>query len=369
MATKGGRPRPPLIDTLYAEADRFEFFQAVRILERAVAHAGAGEDPRPADSGAVGEDGDPRREAVRFRARQTLSFPATAIDRLRPGVEGQPAGEQPAGPPEMTVNLMGLTGPMGVLPQHYTEMLIRSIRDKSLSLRDFFDLFNHRLVSLFVRAWEKYRLPAAYERAGRRAADDPVSAALYALLGFGTGRLRGRLAVEDEALLHYAGHLTHSPRSAVGLEAILSDYFERPVRIEQFRGRWAALAAEEHTALPDRAHPDGLFCRLAVDAMIGGRVWDVQGSIRIHLGPLGYADFLRFMPDGANLRPLAHLVRSFVGPDLGFDVQITLAKAEVPACRLAVEGDHVPRLGWNTWLKHWEHPRDVSDAVFVLDDV
>jgi type VI secretion system protein ImpH len=367
MATKGRRPHASLIDVLYAEADRFEFFQAVRILEREAARRAA-EDPRFEGRPAVGEDGDPRREAVRFRARQTLSFPATAVSRLERG-SSDPTNERPAGPPELTVNFMGLTGPSGVLPQHYTEMLIRSIRDKSLSLRDFLDLFNHRLISLFVRAWEKYRPPFAYERQGRHAADDPISALLYALLGFGTGHLRGRLAVDDETLLFYAGHLTHAPRSAIGLEAILSDYFGRPVRIEQFRGRWAALAADERTALPDRAHPDGRFGRLDGNAVLGDRVWDVQGSFRIHIGPLGYADFVQFMPDGVHLRALADLVRTYVGPDLGYDVQLTLIKAEVPACRLAGEGDYAPRLGWNTWLKHWEHPRDVSDAVFTLDDV
>ncbi|WP_119459032.1 type VI secretion system baseplate subunit TssG [Rhodospirillaceae bacterium SYSU D60014] len=365
MATKSRRPNPPLIQALFKDADRFEFFQAVRVLEQAARKDS--EDPRFEGRAAVGEDADPRREAVRFRALQALSFPDAPIDRLTPG-KTDPEGRRPAGPPEMIVSFMGLTGPMGVLPQHYTEMLIRSIRDKSVAIRDFFDLFNHRIISLFVRAWEKYRLPAVYERSGREG-DDPISASLYALVGFGTDHLRGRLAVDDEILLHYAGHLTQSTRSAVALEAMLSDHFGRPVWIEQFQGRWGNLAADERTTLPSWAHPEGSFCQLGSNAVIGDRVWDVQGSFRIRVGPLGYREFVRFMPDGKDLGALAHLVRSYVGPDLSFDLQLTLSKAEVPFCRLATDGDDAPRLGWNTWLKQWDHPRDVSDTVFGLDEI
>jgi hypothetical protein len=37
--------------------------------------------------------------------------------------------------------------------------------------------------------------------------------------------------------------------------------------------------------------------------------------------------------------------------------------------QLAGDGDYVPRLGWNTWLKHGEFRQDASDAVFLLDDM
>jgi type VI secretion system protein ImpH len=352
MAAASGRPRPPLIERLFKEPERFRFFQAVRLLERESARAAANdshlERRRP-----VGEDADPSAEVVRFRALPSLSFPPAEIASLK---QSEDHG------PEMTVTFMGLAGPSGVLPQHYTAAIIRTVREKSLSLRDFFDLFNHRLISLFWRAWAKYRLPIAYEHGARRGGDR-ITDALRALAGIGGEHLQGRARVGDETLLHYSGHLSHFPRSAAGLGAMLSDYFGRPVRVQQFFGRWLPLAPSERSRLASRERPSGTYCALGVDATLGARVWDVQGSFRLHIGPLSYAQFLGFMPEGDDLTRLGELTKLYVGPDLSFDVQLTLKKDEVPMLRLS--GDAAPRLGWNTWLRHEPEWRDRDDAVFL----
>jgi type VI secretion system protein ImpH len=377
MAAAGRGPGPALIDALFAEPERFGFFQAVRILEWAGRREA--DDPRAEGRKAVGENAEPRREAVRFRALTGLSFPASEVIALHapPAEAGEdPMRRRPPGPPAMTVGFMGLTGPSGVLPQHYTELMLRDLRSRSSALRDFMDLFNHRAVSLFVRAWEKYRLASAYERFGA-GGGDPISRALYSLVGFGTPHLLGRLAadadgrprIDDEALLHYSGHLAHWPRSAAALQAMLTDYFERPIRVEQFQGRWLELGEDERSLLPGPEHPEGRFCALGVDAVCGDRVWDVQSAFRLRIGPLKYDQFLRFMPDGDELARLAHLTRLYVGPAMSFDVQVTLRKEDVPDLSLGGEDGPAPRLGWNTWVKHEPLARDADDAVYLLDDL
>jgi hypothetical protein len=50
----------------------------------------------------------------------------------------------------MVISFLGLTGPQGVLPQHYTQLLIDRVRRKDFALRDYFDIFHHRMVSLFL---------------------------------------------------------------------------------------------------------------------------------------------------------------------------------------------------------------------------
>ncbi len=359
MAAASGQPRPSLIETLFGAPRRFGFFQAVRILEWAERKVG----PRQVPRGLVGTLADPREEIVRFRAQQSLSFPTTEIEALETQA-ADTGGTRPGGPPEMTVSFFGLTGPSGVLPLHYTALTVRSLRQKSFSLRDFFDLFNHRLVALFMRAGTKYRLPLAYERSAQPGAD-PVSAVLRGIVGLGTKSVQNRLRSGDETVLHYSGLYGHFPRSAAGLEAILSDYFQRPVQVEQFHGRWITLSRDEQTALPSREAPDGAYGELGGGATIGARAWDVQGSFRLHIGPLDYDQFLKFMPDGEDLKRLVELTELYVGSNLVFDVKLTLRREAVPKLRLA-DGAGRPRLGWNTWIATAPPPRHVSDAVFLM---
>ena len=349
---------------LFAEGYAFDFFQAVRLLEAVQ----AGRRP-------VGYVGPAAAEVVRFRALQALSFPASTIYDLARSTNGAA--------PIMTVAFLGLTGPSGVLPRHYTELLLRLERDlkgpEKHALRDWLDLFNHRLIALFYRAWTKYRFWLAYERGeADRAEPDGFTACLYSLVGLGTPGLRGRLRVEgrehvlarveDLALLHYAGLLAQRRRNAGGLEALLADYFALPVRVQQFQGQWLALEPTSQSRL-------GLGnCELGTNVVAGERVWDVQGKVRLRLGPLTYAQFLDFLPDRTPLPEhkafflLVHLVRLYVGAELDFDVQLVLAAEDVPECRLDQEGVG-PRLGWNTWLISRQPARPVEDAIFASEEV
>ncbi len=365
MDTESGRSAPSVSERLFREAYRFEFFQAVRLLERVHRERARG-DPAVGHF-PVGGDSAPRRESVRFKALPSLSFPSGTIGDLHEGTAAEVAG---LGPPEMRVAFMGLTGLSGVLPEHYTDLLIRRIRSKDYALRDFLDLFNHRGISLFYRAWEKYRLPFAWERARLDpSAEDQFSDCVRCLIGLGTAHLRDRLTVSDDVLLYYAGHFAHRPRSAVALEALLSEYLHRPVRVQQFQGHWLHLGATEQTRLPGPACPAGQYQQLGVNAVVGERVWDVRSKFRLRLGPLRYAEFTRLMPGGATLLRLCEIARAYVGPELAFDVQPVLQESEVPPCRLEKSDAYAPRLGWNTWLGGAASGRDAEDAVFMLEAV
>lgn len=395
MVPASGRKRAPLSEQLRTEAYRFDFFQAVRLLERMAAEQteqDASRQRRP-----VGLDHAPRREVVRFRAFPSHSFPAGSIGMIR-APDPRPADQPGSLPPEMIVAFMGLTGPGGVLPQHYTTLLIERVREKDFALRDFLDVFNHRIISLFYRAWEKYRFAISYERSeldegrgmrgqgrdltpgrsplvprasflspGHPPKEDLFTRCLYCLLGLGTGGLRRRMGFDDEAFLYYAGYFAHRPRAAVSLELMLGDYFEMPVKLRQFQGQWLYLSRDDQSSLPCPRWPQGLNTRLGASVVIGERVWDVGGKFRVRLGPLGYRDFCRFVPSGDALGPLCQMVRCYVGPQFDFDVQPVLKAAEVPWCRLGGDQADPSRLGWNTWIRSGHLDHDVSDAVFSLE--
>ena len=351
MATTSRRRNTGVAHRLFEDPTRFEFFQAVRLLRGMRARR----DPAP--SGA----GDELDEVARFRAHLSLDFPASEIYSLQQAAPERSAAVTP--PPKMTVTFMGLTGPSGVLPRHYTEMLIsRRIRQKDVTAQDFFNLFNHRLVSLFYRAWEKYRFHVRYERGDQ----GTVTQYLLSLVGLGTGGLQSRLqrdgvGVRDETLAYYSGLLSKRPRCAAGLQAILTDYFGAAVEVMPLWGRWLRLAQTDRTRLGAR-DAGGV---LGEGAVLGERVWDRQSKVRIRFGPLCWSRFVALLPGGAESGAVNQLVRFFLGPSLDYELQLVLQAAEVPAFRLGNVEASAPRLGWSIWLKNQPLAADASQPVFA----
>ena len=338
MASPVGRSDPPLERLLFEEPYRFEFFQLVRLLGRL--------DPGRAP---VGSKGSPAKEVVRFRALVSLAFPASEVCRLEPA-RGEDA------PPSMTVAFMGLTGPSGVLPQHYTEFLL----DGNTEAAAFFDLFNHRLISLFFRAWEKYR-PALARESG---APDPLARCLAALVGIGTEGLSKRYDFSDDALLFHAGAFAQRRRPAVMLERLLRDYFGLEVEVEQFTGRWLVLDPSDRSTLNSEGRNNGLGTGL----LLGGRVWDGQGKFRLRVGPLTRARFLALLPGGDDFRSLCQMTRAFVDLGVDFDVQLLLKAEEVPQCLLSRAPGAGSRLGRYAWLRARPMTADAGDAVFPSEE-
>lgn len=342
MVTTRGRADPALTDTLFEESYRFDFFQAVRVLERLY------RERQPVGYGAL-----PAEEIVRFTTRIALNFPPSAIYDVSP-----PEGADK--PVEMNVAFMGLAGLIGVLPRHYTEMILERIRQKDFTLRDFLDIFNHRFISLFYRAWEKYRFPITYERAVARGDRyDPVSLDIFHLFGMGTQGLRERLHVPGESLLYYSGLLAQQPHSAAALEAVLGDYFEVPVKTDQFVGQWLPLAVDQRARLTSQDSGQTLKDGL----VLGARFWDQQAKFRLCLGPMKFEKFRKFFPTGKALKELVQLVRLSNGQQLDFDLQLVLEAAEVPSCRLTRPGPASVQLGWSTWLKTKAFSYDPDDGV------
>jgi type VI secretion system protein ImpH len=231
---------------------------------------------------------------------------------------------------------------------------------KDDTLAAFLDLFNHRMISLFYRAWEKHRPQVLYElNAARTQRPDPFSQGLYDLIGMGTNGLRGRMRTKDESLLLYAGLIAQRPHSAAALRGILRDYFRLPVEIDQCLGSWYELEDADRCYLSSELERN----QLGTGAFLGDEVWNQQSRFRIRLGPVDIERFVEFLPDSAAMAKLVELTRYLAGDAMVFDVQVFLRAAEVPGCRLSDEGLDAPRLGWLGWLKTDAFLNDAGDAV------
>jgi type VI secretion system protein ImpH len=259
----------------------------------------------------------------------------------------------------MLVNFMGITGPMGVLPYCYTELILERARAKDRTLAAFLDIFNHRMISFFYRAWEKHRFPVTYYLGD----EDLFTHHLLDLIGLGTPALQGRQAVPDDALLHFSGLLGMQSRSAAALEAILSDYFQVPVEVEQFSGAWYRLDPATQTCMEE---DDNDSQQLGGGAVVGNEIWDQRSRVRVKLGPLTLAQYRDFLPEGTAFEPLRALTKFFCNDEFDFEVQLMLARQEAPRCEVGFEGDAAPRLGWITWLKSAPLDRDPGDTILNL---
>lgn len=337
MAAEGRRDSASVKDELYEHPARFEFFQAVRLLRRL----------RPEKSRVAAAD--PADEVVRFRSDISLAFPTAEVSEIVPPGEKEPNAV-------MSVPFMGAASPasFGSLPTCYVEQLIEEQREKNEAPRDFLDLFNHRVISLFFRAWEKYRLDAQYE------SDEDLryyEHAIFSLIGMGTAGVRQRIMLDDRALLSRAGLLARTPMPATSLKGLLESYFDVPVRVEQFRATWYPLELDE------RNHLGARNATLGHDLVIGERVKLSQFKFSLLLGPVDWSRYQDFFPDAEGFGALDSLVRLAVSAEFDFETRLSLREDQVPPLRLERAPREACRLGWSTWLPRPENAGDASDAA------
>jgi type VI secretion system protein ImpH len=327
-------------DLLFSDPNSFDFFQAVRLLELLAP-----------DRSPVGDFAHPRHEVVRFSVNASLAFPASAIQRLKPG--------EPERPAAMDVNFMGLVGPLGLLPNYYTELVAERTRVHDTALASFLNIFHHRIISLFYRAWERTHFNIGYEREG----SDAMTSRLLDFVGLGLPALQSRQVIRDESILYYSGLFGLSSRSALALESILSDYFDVPVEIEQFVGVWRSLVEADQCCFD---LGPGECRQVGFGAVVGDEIWDRQSRAQIRIGPLDAKRYRDFLPDGTCFKPLQALARFYSGYDVEYEVQLILKQEQVPACELGDELGNT-QLGWFTWMKSKpSFDRNPCDTVLLF---
>ncbi len=285
------------------------------------------------------------QDVVRLQQPPKLEFPPSTVAGWAATGRG--------GVPQLEVSFAGLFGPNGALPLHLTEYAREREREGDHSLTAFLNLFQHRIFSLFFRAWGVHRKTVDMDRG------EPERFSQYfgSFIGLGMPAFRNRDGVADNAKYYFAGRLAPHSRNAEGLAAILSEYFSVPVRIEDFAGRWLRMPAEDLCRLGEKP-ATGLVGRTVV---VGERIWECQTKFRLRMGPMGLEDFERLLPHGGGFGRLKVWVLNYVGLELDWDVQLVLRASEVPPTRLGMGG----YLGWTTWLHSLPCRNDVEDVILT----
>ncbi|MEJ2620321.1 MAG: type VI secretion system baseplate subunit TssG [Candidatus Thiodiazotropha sp.] len=333
MASQAGSEKNSLslFDRLQQAPYRFDFYQAMRRLECAYPKA-----PRLAQSRHA------KRDKIRLGQDPTMAFQPATLNSFRQGKGSLP--------PRLGIYFFGLFGPNGPLPLHLTEYVYNRLHNEHDPTQvAFLDHFHHRLLSLFYRAWANVQPTVSFDRPE----SDRFGDYLGSMIGIGSPHLRDRDAMPDLAKLHYAGRFASHPRNAEGLEAVLQDFFQLPVRIDEFIGAWIDLPDNSRCQLGESLE----ISTLGTNIILGDRIWQPQQKFRIVLGALTFNDYQRMLPGGESLKRLISVVKNYIGDEQDWELNLILEQPEVP--QLCLNGES--RLGWTSWLAQQPLGRDGDD--------
>ncbi|MDB6067531.1 MAG: Type secretion protein [Pedosphaera sp.] len=333
MASDGGQTPDNVISELEQRPYSFDLFRAIRLLESQFP-----DFPR------IGYSQSPSQDPIRFAQNPSLAFAPSSIEALR--------REGPDAIPKLFIRHPGVFGPNGALPLHITEYA----RDRQLNSGDntlvaFVNVFHHRLISLFYRAWADNQMALDMDRPN----DQRYAFYLGSLFGIGMESLQGRDNVQDHAKLYFAGRLSTPTRNAEGLECILKAYFSVKAEVESFVGRWLDLPSDSICRLGESPRTGSIGSTVVV----GSHFYECQLNFRIRMGPMSLEDYERMLPNGDAFKRLQYWILNYVGEHFFWDVELILDAAEVPQVSLGQSG----RLGWTTWLKSQPFTQDVRDLV------
>jgi len=353
MATSGRTSLYPVILNILNNPRRYEFVQALRILEKfdlicspcAFQFNGSSSE----DSGYV---------TARFVTQCNLVFPSSVISK---GIVYNKRVLL------FTISTFGLIGPIGTLPYSYSTIATAEMQKKNSSLKSFIDIFQNRSVSLFYGACTKYRLIFSYERREKSHGDN-FRSSIDAINGMNSRYLQDRLGVNDDIIAYFSGFFSSQKRNASGLENVLTGTLQVPVYFCPFRGYWINIPEQERSALTNNVSA-GTYNLLGIDCIAGYKVWSSQNSFRLYIGPVDLDDFVKLLPGGQSFSAIKSLVALYCGEQFRFEIKILLEKHSVPSTKIRNLEDNRESsiLGRNTWLLSHDSPAARDDPVFLCD--
>jgi type VI secretion system protein ImpH len=310
---------------LESGARSYSFFRLVYVLERLF----SGGAP-------VGQLGPVTNERIRLRGDTSLTFASSDVSNL--ALTKYPDNEDRA---RLTAGFLNLYGSASPLPTFFVEELAQDeYQGGAQPKREFLDVFNHRLLSLFYRAWTKYRHSVGYRKSG----GDPFTKRLLCAAGIDGFRGGEHVGPLHRFLyLRYAPLLGSKSRSSRGLDVVLKDLFgTMGVAIEQFIGHWMLLEKPLRNKLGVNNH------QLGESLTIGRWVYDGTGRFKIVLGPLKYDEYISFLPGGANRSILKATVDTLTRGACDAMLELHVRTEDAPRFQLA--SPRSSTLSRTTWL-------------------
>lgn len=328
MASTKRHQKLSLVDDLQANPKNFELYRVIDFLERlSDVHQGI---KKPS----LGQSNDPEREVISIKSNLTLAVPTSEVEQI----------DFDNTKPTIYVNFLNLAGRQGPLPTPYIENLIDKARHHDTGFRDFLDIFNHRLASLWYYFRKKYMIgldqisPENFS----------LSKCLESFAGIPSKNIIGTAPLDITHIRPAVRLLWNKTRSKVGLKSLLESILGTKVFIDEYQGNWLQAPPSELSYI---GHYKGQFQQLGHNMILGSRQWKQAYSITVHIGPISWKKFCQFWPlvTGINNHALnmLEIIQFYVGLYKSFKVITYVENKDVKFMQL----DRQHPLGRNSWLR------------------
>ncbi|GLR04982.1 type VI secretion system baseplate subunit TssG [Vibrio hyugaensis] len=286
-------------DEFYRQLKQRSLFEALHLIEQEVLRAEA----------QLGTDALPKDEKVSINVNPSLGYENAQLCAVKTQRNDKLCLE---------TNLIGLTGEQGVLPQHYSELALSRKKEGDSAMVDFYDIFNHRLLSLYYRSWQLSQLASQVgaHSEGRRS---PFGSIIESV----TGQTK-------ELANHFSGIFASPNRSKSALKGMLESLAGCNVRLHEFQGQWLHLSAEDQTRLVSKSMPEGQFAQLSHGASVGAKAWNINAGITIELFPNTAEQVKHLLPNTACMGTIKSLTHDFLGKHKRVKWKLTTQHKHLP---------------------------------------
>ena len=256
-----------MIEQLVDKSHEFSFFQAVSLLEKQYQFCDKSEYI------SLDQNKYSHQETITFKVSPKLSFPKSDMESIR---RFQRNGNTYT---EIEVNFLGLHGSSSPLPASYTEKLAGRDPDDN-PVKDLFDFFHNRYLSMVYRVWKKYRYHIQYQSGAK----DDFSGRVLHLAGLSQSIQQTQVNNLDRAkLLSYTNQLSTRTRSPKLISGIVSHYFGiSNVKVEEWVFRRVVIAPNQRNQL-NRTN-----CRLGQNLHLGQSIADLTGKFNLVISDLDF---------------------------------------------------------------------------------
>lgn len=283
-------------------------------------------------------------EPIRFDIETSLAFPETTMRRHARQEESR-----------LSTVIFGLFGPIGALPHVYTEELAIADREHSEAMREFFNILNHRSLSLMYRAWRKNRVWLEHSPGDPSEQREKITSMLGGFCSVAV--LPPRIAWLDmhrSHVLSVADTMQRRVRNANGLQLLLRRRFRMDFYVEQFVGTWEPLPDEVRSCFGHSINP----MKLGYNTVIGSRTWQVQSTFRVVIPHPNADQYLQLQPGSDTVRRLQLMIQMYCTPELSFRLLIVVRGDVIQVGSMGRSEQGGMMVGWNTVMGTPDPDRD-----------